>query len=96
MLKNACDTVADSESNFGTGAQGANAEAARHAACEAFMGGLLKNGEYAGARYFTQLARTYALRSLRDPNGTPMVRFHFQMLPLRTDLKTEPEFVGDL
>lgn len=72
VLKNACAVVPRSNSNFGL-EEGLEAEADRRAACEGFMGGLLKGGEYAGMRFFLQLSRTYALRSSRDPHGSPVV-----------------------
>ena len=72
VLKNACAVVPRSNSNFGL-EEGLEAEADRRAACEGFMGGLLKGGEYAGTRFFLQLSRTYALRSSRDPHGSPVV-----------------------
>ena len=72
VLKNACAVVPDSGSNFGL-EEALEAEADRRAACEGFMGGLLKGGEYAGMRFLLQLARTYALRSSNDPHGSPAV-----------------------
>jgi hypothetical protein len=49
------------ESNFGEGLTGAE-KAAHTADCDAFMGGILRNGEFAAMRYFLQLSRTLGKR----------------------------------
>jgi hypothetical protein len=44
------------------------------AACEAFMGGLLKSGEFSGMRFFLQFARTHAQRLVKRAGEPPLVR----------------------
>ena len=58
-LKDACGLYP--EPNFGVALTGAQ-QAARSAECERFMGGILRNGEFAAMRYFLHLSRTLGIR----------------------------------
>lgn len=60
-------------------------KAAHIADCQSFMGGLLMNGEVPAMRYFLQLARTAAQRTMQHAAMTPAVRvcvfrYHTQQL----------------
>ncbi len=50
------------------------AQRAAIASCEAFMGGVMRGGEFAANRFFLQLSRTFAQRMAKHPEAPHSVR----------------------